>query len=64
MSRISKVTTKTGDKGDTGLGDGSRVSKSHSLVWFLGEVDSMKNFPHWMNSFYQEEMNFAQKFMF
>ena len=39
MSRISKVTTKTGDKGDTGLGDVSRVSKSHSLVWFLGEID-------------------------
>ena len=44
MSRISKVTTKTGDKGDTGLGDGSRVSKSHSLVWFLGEIDELNSY--------------------
>ncbi|SVE63784.1 uncharacterized protein METZ01_LOCUS516638, partial [marine metagenome] len=27
--RISKVTTKTGDKGETGLGDGKRISKDH-----------------------------------
>ena len=44
MSRISKVTTKTGDKGDTGLGDGSRVSKSHSLVWLLGEIDELNSY--------------------
>ena len=39
MGRISKVTTKTGDKGETGLGDGSRVSKSHPLIRLLGEID-------------------------
>ncbi|SVB05565.1 uncharacterized protein METZ01_LOCUS158419 [marine metagenome] len=42
--RISKVTTKTGDKGETGLGDGSRVSKSHPLVWFLGEIDELNSY--------------------
>ena len=44
MSRISKVITKTGDKGETGLGDGSRVSKSHTLVCFLGEIDELNSY--------------------
>ena len=44
MGRISKVTTKTGDKGETGLGDGSRVSKTHPLVWFLGEIDELNSY--------------------
>ena len=41
--RISKVTTKAGDKGETGLGDGSRVSKTHSLVCLLGEIDELNS---------------------
>ena len=44
MARISKVTTKTGDKGETGLGDGARVSKSHPLVWVLGEIDDLNSY--------------------
>ena len=43
MGRISKVTTRTGDKGQTGLGDGSRVSKSHSLIYQLGEIDELNS---------------------
>ena len=43
MGRISKVTTRTGDKGQTGLGDGSRVSKSHSLIYLLGEIDELNS---------------------
>ena len=43
MSRISKVVTRTGDKGQTGLGDGSRVSKSHSLIYLLGEIDELNS---------------------
>ena len=34
--RISKVTTKTGDQGETGLGDGSRISKDHPNIVFFG----------------------------
>lgn len=41
VMRISKVTTKTGDGGKTGLGDGQRVSKSHPRIAFLGEVDEL-----------------------
>jgi cob(I)alamin adenosyltransferase len=34
-----KIYTKTGDKGDTGLIDGSRISKSDSRIIAYGEVD-------------------------
>ena len=39
--RISKVTTKTGDKGETGLGDGKRISKAHPNMDFLGDIDEL-----------------------
>lgn len=41
MPRISKVTTKTGDKGFTGLADGTRLLKSDKRVHLLGEVDEL-----------------------
>jgi cob(I)alamin adenosyltransferase len=34
-----KIYTRTGDKGDTGLIDGSRLSKSHLRIIAYGEVD-------------------------
>ena len=37
--RITKVTTKTGDDGTTGLGDGSRIAKNAARVEALGTVD-------------------------
>jgi cob(I)alamin adenosyltransferase len=41
--RLSKITTRTGDKGETGLGDGSRVSKDHARVAALGDVDELNS---------------------
>ncbi|HSU76614.1 MAG TPA: cob(I)yrinic acid a,c-diamide adenosyltransferase [Burkholderiales bacterium] len=41
--RLSKITTRTGDAGDTGLGDGARVSKDHPRVRALGEVDELNS---------------------
>jgi cob(I)alamin adenosyltransferase len=41
--RLSKITTRTGDKGDTGLGDGSRVPKDHARVAAMGEVDELNS---------------------
>jgi len=42
-NRISKVTTRTGDDGTTGLGDGSRIHKSHLRVQALGDVDELNS---------------------
>ena len=39
--RITKVTTKTGDQGDTTLGDGSYVSKDNARVHCLGSIDEL-----------------------
>jgi cob(I)alamin adenosyltransferase len=41
--RLSKITTRTGDKGETGLGDGSRVSKDHPRVAAMGDVDELNS---------------------
>ena len=41
--RLSKIATRTGDKGETGLGDGSRVPKDHPRVAALGEVDELNS---------------------
>ncbi len=41
--RISKVTTKTGDKGETGLGDGKRVPKDHPAMVFQGDLDELNS---------------------
>lgn len=38
-NRLSKIYTKTGDDGSTGLGDGSRVSKDSARVTAYGTVD-------------------------
>jgi cob(I)alamin adenosyltransferase len=39
--RLSKITTRTGDAGETGLGDGSRVPKDHPRVAALGDIDEL-----------------------
>jgi len=41
--RLSKITTRTGDAGQTGLGDGSRVSKGSGRVQALGDVDELNS---------------------
>jgi cob(I)alamin adenosyltransferase len=41
--RLSKITTRTGDAGDTGLGDGSRVSKASLRVQTLGDIDELNS---------------------
>jgi cob(I)alamin adenosyltransferase len=37
--RLSKIYTRTGDAGTTGLGNGNRVSKNSLRIHTLGEVD-------------------------
>jgi len=38
-NRLSKIYTRTGDDGTTGLGDGSRVAKTHARIEAYGTVD-------------------------
>ncbi|MFP5430962.1 MAG: cob(I)yrinic acid a,c-diamide adenosyltransferase [Gammaproteobacteria bacterium] len=40
-NRLSKIYTRTGDDGSTGLGDGSRVAKNHLRVEAYGTVDEL-----------------------
>lgn len=41
--RLSKIYTRTGDGGETGLADGRRVAKDHPRVEAMGEVDSLNS---------------------
>jgi len=41
--RLSKITTRTGDDGTTGLGDGSRVDKDSVRIEALGAVDELNS---------------------
>ena len=41
--RLSKIATRTGDAGTTGLGDGSRVRKDANRIEALGEVDALNS---------------------
>ena len=43
MSRLTKIYTKTGDKGDTGLAGGQRVSKDSPRIWAYGTVDELNS---------------------
>ncbi len=42
-NRLSKIVTRTGDAGTTGLGDGSRVGKDCLRVEAMGEVDELNS---------------------
>ena len=42
-NRLSKIATRTGDDGTTGLGDGSRVGKNGLRVHAMGDVDELNS---------------------
>ena len=39
MVRLNKIYTRTGDTGETGLADGSRIAKDHPRSQAIGDVD-------------------------
>jgi cob(I)alamin adenosyltransferase len=42
-NRLTKITTRTGDDGSTGLGDRSRIHKSAPRVQVLGDIDELNS---------------------
>ncbi len=42
-NRLSKIATRTGDNGTTGLGDGSRTGKDSARVQAMGDVDELNS---------------------
>lgn len=41
--RLSKIVTRTGDGGTTGLADGSRVCKNDARIQAIGEIDELNS---------------------
>ena len=53
LVRITKVTTKGGDDGQTSLGNGERVSKNHLRIHAMGAVDKLNSVIGWALSIAQ-----------
>ncbi|MBB5517426.1 cob(I)yrinic acid a,c-diamide adenosyltransferase [Amphiplicatus metriothermophilus] len=41
--RLTKIVTRRGDKGTTGLGDGTRLSKTDARIALIGEIDELNS---------------------
>ena len=50
LVRITKVTTKGGDDGQTSLGNGERVSKNHLRIHAIGAADKLNSVIGWTSS--------------
>jgi cob(I)alamin adenosyltransferase len=42
-NRLTKIYTRTGDDGSTGLGDGTRVDKSSIRIEVIGDIDELNS---------------------
>lgn len=42
-NRLSRIVTRTGDDGSTGLASGERINKNHTRVAALGDVDELNS---------------------
>ncbi|MDC0384048.1 cob(I)yrinic acid a,c-diamide adenosyltransferase [Candidatus Marinimicrobia bacterium] len=55
--RITKVTTKTGDSGQTGLGNGERISKNSLRIHAMGSIDKLNSVIGWARIEVSEELS-------
>jgi cob(I)alamin adenosyltransferase len=46
--RLSRIVTRTGDEGTTGLGDGTRVAKDAPRIAALGDIDELNSAIGWV----------------
>jgi len=53
--RLTRIYTRGGDKGETSLGDGSRVSKLEPRVAAMGDVDELNSFVGWAGGLEQAQ---------
>ncbi|MCT4642358.1 MAG: cob(I)yrinic acid a,c-diamide adenosyltransferase [Bacteriovoracaceae bacterium] len=58
---MAKVYTKTGDKGQTSLVGGTRVSKSDKRLHLYGQVDELNSYIGLLNSMEKEEGEILEK---
>jgi cob(I)alamin adenosyltransferase len=42
-NRLTRIYTRTGDDGTTGLADGSRINKDHARVEAMGDIDELNS---------------------
>lgn len=42
-NRLSKIYTRTGDDGTTGLGDGARIAKNSARIAAIGDIDELNS---------------------
>lgn len=56
----SRIYTKTGDKGDTGLVSGTRISKANPRIDLYGELDDFNSRLGYATSLIEKESAFAQ----
>lgn len=42
-NRLTRIYTRTGDDGTTGLADGSRVAKDHARIEAMGDIDELNS---------------------
>jgi len=42
-NRLSKIYTRTGDDGTTGLGDGNRTEKDSTRIYAIGDIDELNS---------------------
>ncbi len=55
MSKKSKVYTRTGDKGETSLVSGTRISKANMRISLYGDVDELNSHIGYMRSLMPQE---------
>lgn len=57
MVQLTRIYTKGGDAGETSLGSGTRVYKSHARIAAIGDVDETNSFIGWAREWCDGERN-------